>query len=1475
MTMRLAVLVLGVWASTTAALAQGIITTVAGTDAVFQDDGKPALQARIGSSEGVLAGPDGTVYFSDVDNQMVFKVAADGILHVVAGNGLLGFSGDGGAATAARLNQPMRLALDAQGDLLMLDTAGSRIRKVTPAGIISTVAGSGFGYGGDGAPATKALMSARGLAVDSAGNIFIADTFNNRIREITASDGIIRTIAGTSMAGSSGDGGPATAAMLNMPYALAVDQSGNIFVADIGNNRVRKITASTGVITTFAPNVSLYGVHLDSNGVLYGVGSSRVYSFTADGTKVLLAGTGANDFTGDGGKALSAALGGPFDVAPAPDGKLYIGDYYNNRIRVVDQAGIINTFAGNGQFRVSPEGIPGPSVLLNLPAGLSFDPAGNLLIADPGLNRIRILTPAGVVSTFAGTGRPGTVLDGSLAINAPLNSPQDVLADASGNVFTAEYATIRKVNTNGTITAVAGGGTSPADGAATKVQLQGAQGLAVDVNGDLLFVETSGHRARRLRADGTLVTIAGTGVAGFSGDGSPAVMAQLNGPHDLAVDHAGNIYIGDVGNFRVRKIATDGTISTVAGNGIYANPGEGLQAKATSLTSPLGVEVDAQGNMYIGQPTKISRIDVSGKITTFAGTGAVGFSGDGGPAVKAALSGGRMALDKAGDLFFVDTNNNRVRAVLAAAPAFQAAPASLSFSGTAGGSPSAPLALSVTSTVPGIAFSVAANLPPWLSVTPMSGVLPAVLQVVADPGKLAQGTQSYTLAINVPNAAPPSSSVPVSFNVGSATPPKLTVTQTSLTFTFGAQASASLQHVAVSNSGGGSLPFTSVASTSSGGNWLQLVTSSGTANPGSPVLLGVQANPGSLPPGVYLGAITITSAIPGAATNDTAAIAVSMIVSAVHQSIQLSQSGLTFTAVAGGGAVLPQQFAVLNTGQGVMNWTAATSTLSGGSWLSVSPASGSTDAAASGAPAVGVSVNAASLAAGTYYGRVAVTAAAADNSPQMVLIVLNVLAAGTNPGPALAPTSLIFTGVAGGSLPSSQTLVLGNPAGVSLSYVSGRLTLDGADWFTALAPSAALPADQATTVIVQPDSTGLTAGVYRGILTFLFTDGSSRTLNILMVLAPGVSGTSGAGTTGTGTSGAAIGPRDAGVCTPTKLLPLVSTLGQDFSVSAAWPVALVAVVVDDCGSPMLTGSVSASFTNGDPPLSLVSLKNGSWSGTWQPRNGSTSGTSISISAQIPQQSLQGSIQISGSLQANIDPPQLTPGGILSAASSAQAGVLAPGSFISIYGSRFADALNVASVFPLATELSGTEVVLGGKSLPLYFTAPGQINAIVPVETVVNTRQQLLVRHGNKYTVPEPVSVAAAQPAVFTPSQTGKGQGYVLVQTPAGAQVLADASNPAKSGDAVVIYCAGLGATNPPVVAGVPSSLTTLSPTVNPVTLTIGGQNARVLFAGLAPGFVGLYQVNAVMPASVPAGNQVSVVLTVGGQSSPPVTMSAR
>ncbi|MGV3559149.1 NHL domain-containing protein [Larkinella arboricola] len=604
--------------------------------------------------------------------------------------------GDGGPAVQANLGSPYGVAVDSQGNIFIADRYNHRIRKVTPNGIISTVVGTGTqGFGGDGGPAVQAnLSSPYGVAVDTQGNLFIADFGNNRIRKVTA-NGMINTVAGTGTQGFSGDGGPATTASLRHPRGVAVDTQGNLFIADLDNQRIRKVS-SGGIITTVAGNGtygsggdggpatsagigSPYGVAVDKQGNLFIADGSnnRIRKVSPTGIITTVAGNGTYGFSGDGGPATSAQLSSPSGVAVDAQGNLFIADASNYRIRKVATNGLIYTVAGNGPIGDSGDGGPATSAQLNLPTGVAVDSQGNLFIADMGNRRIRKVSANGIINTVAGNGTENYGGDGGPATEARFHFPTDVAVDAQGNLFIVDQfnSRIRKVAPNGIITTVAGNGTSGFSGdggPATSAQLGYPTGIAVDTHGNLFIAEQGNRRIRKVAPNGIITTVAGNGAQCddshlcFSGDGGPAIHASLSSPYDVAVDAQGNLFIADHHNGRIRKVTANGMISTVAGNGETGYSGDGGPATNAQIGFPVSITVDGQGNLFFTNPTsqRIRKVTPSGIITTVAGNGVYDFSGDGGPATSASFrSPHDVKVDAQGNLFIVDYSNNRIRKV--------------------------------------------------------------------------------------------------------------------------------------------------------------------------------------------------------------------------------------------------------------------------------------------------------------------------------------------------------------------------------------------------------------------------------------------------------------------------------------------------------------------------------------------------------------------------------------------------------------------------------------------------------------------------------------------------------------------------------------------------------------------------------------------------------------------------------------------
>ena len=349
-----------------------IIETVAGGggdgNRGYGGDGGPAVAAQLYEPYGVALDGAGNLYIADTWNHRIRKVDADtGVITTVAGDGTFGFGGDGGPATAAQLDRPRGVALDGAGNLYIADSANHRIRKVDSAGVITPVAGDG-GYGGDGGAAVAArLWSPSGVALDGAGNLYIADRFNHRIRKVDSA-GVISTVAGNGREGYSGDGGPATAAQLNTPYSVVLDDAGNLYIADFGNNLVRKVDAA-GVISTVA-------------GTVAGDGSSLR----------------------DGVPATAAWLTLPSGLALDRAGNLYISNLGKGRVRKVDAAGVISTVAGGGMEYFGGDGGPATAAQLSSPWGVALDGAGNLYIADSGNNRIRRVRPPAMPPSISAGG---------------------------------------------------------------------------------------------------------------------------------------------------------------------------------------------------------------------------------------------------------------------------------------------------------------------------------------------------------------------------------------------------------------------------------------------------------------------------------------------------------------------------------------------------------------------------------------------------------------------------------------------------------------------------------------------------------------------------------------------------------------------------------------------------------------------------------------------------------------------------------------------------------------------------------------------------------------------------------------------------------------------------------------------------------------------------------------------------------------
>ena len=706
----------------------GTLTRIAGTArAGNSGDGGAAATAQLNFPMGIAVDAAGNLFVADRDASVVRRIAANGTITTVAGSGTPGFTGDGGSATSAQLHGPFGVAVDSSGNLYIADTGNEVVRKVSPDGTMSTVAGTGTrGYLGDGGAARSAWLDGpEAVAVDAAGNLYIADTFNGRIRRV-GTDGVISTVAGVGSTGIySGDGGPAKSSALSLPTDVAVDAAGNLYIADFGNSKVRMVT--TGVINTVvgrtngvppmdgqaAVNARLggpTGVTVDRSGAIYfveaGIGSGtglargdyKVWKVSAAGVLTTLAGNGIPSYSGDGAAATAAQLNGPSGVAVGPSGVIYIADTVNQRVRAVSPDGILSTLAGSGVAGFNGEILSPPTALLNRPLGVAADGLGNWFVADTVNSRVRQAQPGGNLFTTAGNGNASYFGDGSPATKGSVNQPQGVAVDSLGNVYIADTLdhAVRRVTPNGVITTLAGNGNlgySGDGGPANRARLNQPRGVAVDKDGNVYVADTGNNQVRRIDAQGTITTVDTSGA--------------LVDPRGVAVDLAGNLYIADTGNHQVRRVSPGAPVTTIAGNGTCCYSGDGGLASDGRLNQPWGIAVDASGNVYIADPLNNAvrmLAPVSAALAVSAVTNAA--SNLAGPVAPgelvvlygSGLSGVRTVLFNgvAGPLLYATPGQ-----VGAVAP-YAVAGGSLQVVVQSAGAASAPVAVAVAVTAPGV-----------------------------------------------------------------------------------------------------------------------------------------------------------------------------------------------------------------------------------------------------------------------------------------------------------------------------------------------------------------------------------------------------------------------------------------------------------------------------------------------------------------------------------------------------------------------------------------------------------------------------------------------------------------------------------------------------------------------------------------------------------------------------------------------------
>lgn len=672
----------------------GIVTRFAGSGTPTWVDGTGA-GASFKHPVGLAIDSANHIYVADQSNHCIRKITPGGVVSTIAGTGgISDFSGDGGPATSAKLHNPAGVAVDTAGNVYITDQANHRIRKVSGE-IITTFAGSGTGTFANGTGIGASFSSPSGITIDSSGNLYIGDQWNHSIRKITTPGGVVSTIAGTNTAGYVD--GTGAAARFRQPYGLVLDSNRNIYVGDFANNRIRKITQA-GVVTTIAGSGmggfinglgsaasfnGPYGIAMDNTGSLYVAewNNHSIRKLTGTSASIILINSlgiqvESRPFVGGLTKEvfdfrLSMQESGMVNLAPSkPVNRIRYVQYTPNEMAAIRQivvydknganiaVGSVSTLAGNGLTTPFANG-PGTSASFNFPFGVAVNSTGNVYVTDQINHCIRMITPQGVVSTFAGTGAAGSV-DGPRA-NATFDNPLGICIDSANNIYVSDYtnARIRRITSAGVVSTIVSSGIS------------NSYGVAVDSAGNLYIADWFNHRiVKATLSGGTYTTsiFAGGGANGTTAGNSigTGTAALFTYPCGIAVDPAGNVYITDLQNHLIRKITPARVVTTFAGSGIGAGTWIGAFADGigtnASFSRPSHIVIDSHGNLFVTDEAnnRIRRIAPDGVVTTIAGSGSATWV-DGVATAAGFFNPAGIAIDASGNIYFADRANHRIR----------------------------------------------------------------------------------------------------------------------------------------------------------------------------------------------------------------------------------------------------------------------------------------------------------------------------------------------------------------------------------------------------------------------------------------------------------------------------------------------------------------------------------------------------------------------------------------------------------------------------------------------------------------------------------------------------------------------------------------------------------------------------------------------------------------------------------------------